>query len=48
MKSGRMKSGRHVARMGEIRNSYNMLVGKSEERTPLKNPGIDRKIMLEL
>jgi hypothetical protein len=28
----------HVARMGEMRNAYNILVGKPEEKIPLGRP----------
>jgi len=28
----------HVARMGEMRNAYNILVGKPEGRRPLGRP----------
>jgi hypothetical protein len=28
----------HVARMGEVRGVYNILVGRSEERRPLGRP----------
>jgi len=37
----------HVARMGEIRNAYKILVGKHEERDHLEDPGVDGKIILE-
>jgi hypothetical protein len=33
----------HVARMGEGRGVYRVLVGKLRERDHLKDPGIDRK-----
>jgi len=33
-----MKWARHVARMGEIRNSYKILVGKPEEERRLGRP----------
>jgi len=29
---------KHVARMGEMRNVYNILVGKSERKRPLGKP----------
>jgi hypothetical protein len=35
IKSRRITWERHVARMGETRNSYNILVGKPEGKTPL-------------
>jgi hypothetical protein len=38
---------RHVAHMGEVRNAYNILVGKAAGKTILRNVGIDLKIILE-
>jgi hypothetical protein len=38
MKSRRMRWVGHVARMGEKRNTYRLLVGKSEGRRPLGRP----------
>jgi hypothetical protein len=38
IKSRRMRWKGHVARMGEKRNAYRLLVGKSEEKRPLKRP----------
>jgi hypothetical protein len=38
MKSGRMKWEEHVARMGERRGVYRVLVGKSEGERPLGRP----------
>jgi hypothetical protein len=38
MKSRRMKWAGHVARMGEKRNRYRLLVGKPEGRRPLGRP----------
>jgi len=35
IKSRRMRWAGHVARMGEMRNVYNILVGKPEERRSL-------------
>jgi hypothetical protein len=37
-KSSRMRRAGHVARMGEKRNAYRMLVGKLERKTPLGRP----------
>jgi hypothetical protein len=37
-KSRRMKRTGHVARMGERRNAYRILVGKPEGRRPLGRP----------
>jgi hypothetical protein len=38
IKARRMRSVGHVARMGEVRGAYNILVGRSEGRRPLGNP----------
>jgi hypothetical protein len=38
IKSRRMMSAGHVARMGEKRSVYRLLVGKSEGRRPLGRP----------
>jgi hypothetical protein len=38
MKSRRMRWAGHVARMGEKRNGYRMLVGKPEGKRPLGRP----------
>jgi hypothetical protein len=38
IKSRRMRWAGHVARMGEKRNSYRILVGKPEGRRPLGRP----------
>jgi hypothetical protein len=38
MKSRRMRWAGHVARMGEKRNVYRLLVGKPEEKRPLGRP----------
>jgi hypothetical protein len=35
IKARRMRWAGHVARMGEVRGAYNILVGKPEGRTPL-------------
>jgi hypothetical protein len=37
-KSKRMKWAGHVARMGEKRNAYRILVGKPERNRPLERP----------
>jgi hypothetical protein len=34
----RMRWKRHVARMGKMRNAYNILVGKPEGKRPLGRP----------
>jgi hypothetical protein len=38
IKSKRMRWAGHVARMGETRNAYRILVGKSEGKRPLGRP----------
>jgi hypothetical protein len=38
IKSGRMRWAGHVARMGEKRNVYRLLVGKPEGKRPLERP----------
>jgi hypothetical protein len=38
IKSRRMRWAGHVARMGEKRNAYRVLVGKSEGKSPLERP----------
>jgi hypothetical protein len=38
MKSRRMKGVRHVARTGEKKNAYRILVGKPEGKRPLGRP----------
>jgi hypothetical protein len=38
IKSRRMRWVRHAARMGEMRNAYNNLVGKPEGKRPLGRP----------
>jgi hypothetical protein len=38
MKARRMRWSGHVARMGEKRNTYTFLVGKPDERRPLRRP----------
>jgi hypothetical protein len=39
IKARRMRWAGHVARMGEVRNAYNILVGRPEGRRPLGRPG---------
>jgi len=36
----------HVARMGERRGIYRVLVGKPERKNHLEDPGVDGKIIL--
>jgi hypothetical protein len=38
IKSRRMRWAGHVARLGEKRNAYRILVGKPEEKRPLGRP----------
>jgi hypothetical protein len=38
MKSRRMRCAGHIARMGETRNAYRILVGKPEGKRPLGRP----------
>jgi hypothetical protein len=38
IKARRMRWAGHVARMGEVRGAYNILVGKPEGRRPLGRP----------
>jgi hypothetical protein len=38
IKSRRMRWAGHVARMGEMRNAYRLLVGKTEGKRPLGRP----------
>jgi hypothetical protein len=47
IKSRRMRWARHVACMGEMRNAYNILVGKLKGRDHLEDTDIDGKIILE-
>jgi hypothetical protein len=44
IKSRRMRWAGHVARMGEVRNVYRVLVGKPEEKNHLENQGIDGRM----
>ena len=47
IKSRRMRWARHVARMGESRGVYRVLVGRPEgERDNLGNPSVDGRIIL--
>jgi hypothetical protein len=45
IKSERMKWARHIARMGEVRNAYKMLVRKPEGRDHLEDLGMDGRIL---
>jgi hypothetical protein len=46
LKSRRMRWTGHVARMGEGRGVYRVLVGKPEGKRPLGDRGVDGRIML--
>ena len=46
IKSRRMRWAGHVARMGEERGVYRVLVGKPEERRPLGDLGVEGWIIL--
>jgi len=46
IKSIRMRWVGHVARTGEGRGVYRVLIGKAEGKTPLGNPGVDGRIIL--
>ena len=49
IKSRRMRWPRHVARVGEGRDIYRVMVGKPEGKKPLgRDPGVDGKIILRL
>ena len=37
----------HVARTGERRGAYTVLVGKTERRNLLEDPGLDGRIILK-
>jgi hypothetical protein len=45
MKSRRMRWAGHVARMGEKRGAYRILVGNLREGDHLGNPGVDGRII---
>ena len=46
IKSRRMRWAGHVARMGERRGIYRVLVVKPEGKRPLEDPGVDGRIIL--
>jgi hypothetical protein len=46
IKSRRIRWADHVARMGEKRNAYRLLVGKPEGKRPLGRPDVDGWIIL--
>jgi hypothetical protein len=47
IRSTRLRWARHVARMGESRGTYRVLMGISEGRRPLEDPGVDGRIILK-
>jgi hypothetical protein len=47
IKSRRMRWAGHVARMGEGRDAYRVLVGRPEGRSHLEDPGVDGRIILK-
>jgi len=46
IKSRRMRWAGHVARMGESRGVYRVLMGKTGSKNHLEDPGIDGRIIL--
>jgi len=44
IKSRRMKSAEHVARVEEMRNAYTFLVGKPEGKRPVRTPGVHGRV----
>jgi hypothetical protein len=44
IKSRRMRWAEHVARMGEGRNVYSVLVGKPEGKNHLEDEGVDGRV----
>jgi hypothetical protein len=48
IKSRRMRWARHVARMGEGRGAYRILVRNLREGDHLEDPGVDGRIILKL
>ena len=46
IKSRRMKWAGHVARMGEWRGVYRVLMGNPEGKNHLREPGVDGRIIL--
>jgi hypothetical protein len=47
IKSMRMRMAVHVARMGEIRNAYKVLIGKSKMKNHLEDLAVDGRIILD-
>jgi hypothetical protein len=48
IKSRRIRWAEHVARMGERRSTYSVMMGKVRERDHLGYPGVDGRIILKL
>jgi hypothetical protein len=48
IKSKRMRWANNVGYMGEMRNAYKILVGKSEGKRPLGRLGVDGRSVLTL
>jgi hypothetical protein len=48
IKSRRMRWAGHMARIGEGRNVYRILVGKQKEKDHLKDQGVDGRMGLKL
>jgi hypothetical protein len=46
IKSRRMRWMGHVARVGERRGVYGVLVGKSDSNIHLKDPGLDGRLII--
>ena len=46
IESRKMRWAGHVARIGEKRGVYKILVGKSEEKVQSEDPGVDVRIIL--
>jgi hypothetical protein len=46
IKARRMRWAGHVARMGEMRGAYNILIGRPEGRRPLEDLGVDGRTTL--
>jgi hypothetical protein len=42
-----MKWARNVARIGEMRNAYDILIGKSEAKNHLEDLGVNGRIILK-
>jgi hypothetical protein len=47
MNSRRMRWAGHVARMGEKRNAYRILMGKPQTKQPLGSLGVDGRVILK-